>query len=128
MYDYDIDNVLHCLFQKTKKTRVQYNVLCANELEKYSIHTYPVCIVVNNKECNHAGQHWVCFFKKSIYSPLEFFCSYGESVNSYGKYFINFKERNSPYGFLQSRFFAVWFFTSIKSDFSVWFVCDILPI
>jgi len=103
MYDYDIENILHCLFGWNRKRRVQYNVLCADELANHEIHTYPLCLVVNNKECKYAGEHWVCFFKKEANAPLEFFCSYGRSVFDYGRYFVNFQENNSEHGFVENK-------------------------
>lgn len=100
LYSYELDNMLHCLFRQRRQ--IQFDVLCSNELNNYNVKSYPLCLIVNNQECGEAGEHWTCFYKKSLKSALEFFCSYGNGVQFYGKYFEDFQKRNSANGFVEN--------------------------
>jgi hypothetical protein len=82
-------NILKCLCLRNE-ANCTYDVVASDELLDVNVLGYPVCIISNTKPSSHAGEHWVAFYMYSINSPMEFFCSYGNSISSYDNNFKKF--------------------------------------
>lgn len=76
------------------KKRGQVGCIPSNGLENLTISSYPFAYCVNSKPSNHEGEHWVGMYIAKRGSPLEFFCSFGRPLMSYGSYFKDFVIRN----------------------------------
>lgn len=101
--------VLLC-FEKIFGRKASYMCIPCNELDNIDvIKKYPLVLCINDMPNGHPGQHWVGIYVESKQAPLEFFCSYGRSLRSYGIHFVNFLTRHNlklsqKYMMLQSPF------------------------
>lgn len=90
----DTLDVTRC-FVKIFGDKGDYGCIAANELDDIiKIKKYPLAICVNNKPLPHGGEHWVGLYLESRHAHLEFFCSFGRSLESYGSHFVNFVVRH----------------------------------
>ena len=83
------------LDSKYQNTKIQYDVIPCDRLQKTLIISYPFCYVVNNEPSGQPGEHWVAIFIEGPDRPMEFFCSFGRSIHTYPKYFNDFAVRNN---------------------------------
>ena len=81
---------LHVLF---KNSNVCFDVIPSDYLSNYVTNQLPLFLVVNNCRSHNSGQHWLAIVKKSIKHPVEFFCSYGKSIDDYNSDFVQFIAR-----------------------------------
>lgn len=80
----------------TKCTRsAQFNVIPCDHLSQVQVKTYPFLLCVNLDESFKRGTHWVGLYIARKGAELEFFDSFGRSVNSMPKYFIKFVIKNN---------------------------------
>lgn len=82
-------------FQKIFGWDATYGCIAANQLDDIiSIRKYPLALCVNDMCLPHGGRHWVGLYLESKNAPLEFFCSYGRPLVSYGPHFTGFVMRH----------------------------------
>lgn len=73
----------------------QYNVIPCDKLDNVQIKSFPFLLCVNLDESFKRGTHWVGLYIARKGAELEFFDSFGRSVNSMPKYFVNFAIKNN---------------------------------
>jgi len=71
--------------------KIYYDVLPCDALKTLHVTNPVTCLVVNNREATHAGEHWLGLM--IINKTLYFFCSYGLGIENYSPYFKDFAKR-----------------------------------
>lgn len=76
------------------KPYAQYAVVPSDKLKYVKIIRYPLLLCINLDEARKPGSHWVGMYIARNGGELEFFDSYGISINSYPSYFREFAVKN----------------------------------
>jgi len=66
-------------------------VYASDQLIDVNRHNTDIAIIVNNQDSTLPGQHWLAFFKRKG-ENLEFFDSFANPIEFYGKEFVNFSK------------------------------------
>lgn len=88
--------ILEC-FSRIAKCRptAQYTVIPSDKLLDIKIERYPFFVCVNKDVHTKPGSHWLGLYIARAGGELEFFDSYGISINVYPKYFVDFASKNN---------------------------------
>lgn len=86
----EVQKCLKVIFGK----RGQYDCIPCDKLDTIRLKSYPFAYCVNDEVSGQPGMHWVGVYVHARRKPLEFFCSYGRSIKTYPKYFLDFAHRN----------------------------------
>lgn len=124
----ETSNVKKC-FEKIFGQKGFYSCIPCDELDDMKLKSFPFILCINNKPAGHIGEHWLGMYLEAPNAPLEFFCSYGRPLESYGYHFVNFVRRNrlrvrQKYDMLQSPFstlcgwYVVYYMYKRKNNFS----------
>lgn len=89
-----INGVLDFWF-RNKTVKPDYGCLPCDALYNRKVTRYPVCYVVNDQPAREPGHHWVAIYIEGPDRPMEFFCSFGVSIDNYSQHFTRYAITNN---------------------------------
>lgn len=73
----------------------QYTVVPSDKLLDIKIERYPFFVCINKDSHTKSGSHWIGMYIARSGGELEFFDSYGLSIDVYPKYLVDFASKNN---------------------------------
>lgn len=93
MDTFQVKDVMTKMFKQ--RPSVQFNCIPCDFLAKTKIKSYPFAYCVNDEPSDKGGRHWVGIYIEHKSAPMEFFCSFGQRMDTYSQHFENFAIKNN---------------------------------